>query len=311
MVEERTWKAVAGFGIHLKSTPTHLTLHRGAAMETIPLDRISHLLIIGAHVLQSVVITHLLRAGAAVTFFDADFQPVGSVRPYGYRRDDRMRSIQEHAAPHRYALELATSSTKARLYAIEQTVRETEHDLFLRGEYDVLVTAMEELDYLVTLDEIRRVHRLTTDMYYEVMARSIPAGYGFIRRTPQPHADPINALLSLGYAILQGVCTTAVIGAELDPDAGMLHKGRWGLVRDLVEPLKPKMVDMPVFAIARAGIDSCEYETGTGRCYLSDSLADRLTSSLGRTIVCEEIDQHVRLLCDALTHQRDYTVPYW
>lgn len=311
MVEERTWKAVAGFGYHLKSTPTHLTLQRGAAMETIPLDRISHLLIIGAHVLQSVVITHCLRAGAAVTFFDADFQPVGSVRPYGYRRDERIRSIQEHAAPHRYALEIATSSTKARLSAIEQTIEETENPLFLRGEYDVLTTALEELEYLVTLDEIRRVHRLTTDMYYEIMARSIPAGYGFTRRTTQPHSDPINALLSLGYAILQGVCTTAVIGAELDPDGGMLHRGSWGLVRDLVEPLKPKMVDMPVFAMARSGIDSSEYETGTGRCYLSDALADRLTSTLEGTVVREEIDHHVRLLCDALTHQRDYTVPYW
>ncbi|MHC1627147.1 MAG: CRISPR-associated endonuclease Cas1 [Methanoculleaceae archaeon] len=311
MVGERTWKAVTGFGIHIKSTPTHLILQRGEAIETIPLDRISHLLIIGAHMLQSVVVTHLLNAGSAVTFFDADSRPVGSIRPYGNRQDERMRALQEHVAPQRYALEIAKASTKARLYAIERTMEETGEDLFLKGEYEVLTTTLEELDLVVTLAEIRRLHRLARDMYYEIMARSIPRELGFSRRTKPPFRDPVNSLLSLGYAILEGVCLTAVIGADLDPDLGILHRGRWGLVRDLIEPVKPKFVDIPVFSLARSGIDPGDYETSYERCYLSDSLSERLSSILSDTISRDEIDRHVTNLLEALIHRSHYTVPYW
>src|SRR4030043_90305 len=95
--------------------------------------------------------------------------------------------------------------------------------LFYEGEQQFLHTSEQELQYLIKLDEIRRLHRLTSDMYYEIMARNISSDFGFRRRTIRPQADPINAMLSFGYAMLYGNCCVSVIGARLNPDVGLMH----------------------------------------------------------------------------------------
>lgn len=61
-------------------------------------------------------------------------------------------------------------------------------------------------------------------------------------RNRRPPRDPVNAMLSFGYALLVKDCTTALHTAGLDPFLGMYHTphhGRPALSPDLMEPFRP------------------------------------------------------------------------
>src|SRR4030043_1377403 len=126
--------------------------------------------------------------------------------------------------------------------------------LFYEGEQQFLHKSQEEMQYLIKLDEIQRLHRLTADMYYEIMSRNTPPDFGFRRRTIRPQSDPINAMLSFGYSMLFGNCCVSLIGARLNPDSGLMYEGKGSLVQDLIEPLNADMIDRVVYQGARGSL---------------------------------------------------------
>jgi CRISPR-associated protein Cas1 len=308
--EDHPWQIVAGFGAHIRATATRLSImHKGRTREY-PLHTVRHLLVVGGHTLHTSALTHLLRAGASVSFFDADGTPLSVLRPFGAREDETMRTIQHAASPHHYALALTRASIRARLMFIEKTAVSLGRDLFYEGERDLLIQNLDELEYLVKMDELRRVHKLETDMYYEIMARTIPAELGFRRRSGRPHRDPVNAMLSLGYAMLFGNCCVSIIGAHLDPDGGMLHKGERSLVLDLIDALKPAMVDEAVFALARSGLDQDEYDCSTSRCHLDPAVIRRLTEAVRQSLDQGLIDENVAVFRRALLKNGEFQIVY-
>ena len=120
-----------------------------------------------------------------------------------------MYELQKTIPRQRFATALAQTSVQARLFFMEQEEELRNVRLFYEGELEFLSKSQEELAFLIKLDEIRRLHRLVSDMYYEIMSRSLPPELGFRRRSMRPHTDPVNAMLSFGYALLFGNCTVA------------------------------------------------------------------------------------------------------
>ncbi|MDD1670567.1 MAG: CRISPR-associated endonuclease Cas1, partial [Methanomicrobiales archaeon] len=100
----------------------------------------------------------------------------------------------------------------------------------------------------------------------------------------------------------------AVTGANLDPDLGVLHEGTGSLVYDLIEPLKPAMVDDAVFEIARKGLREGDFEYGDRRCHLSEGLVGRLLARLYTSVDGEEIDDLVARFRDSLLDNRPFSL---
>lgn len=76
----------------------------------------------------------------------------------------------------------------------------------------------------------------------------------FLRRNRRPPTDPINAMLSFGYALLANECASALEGVGLDPAVGFMHTlrpGRNSLALDLMEELRAYMVDRFVIIAVR------------------------------------------------------------
>ncbi|MHA1750411.1 MAG: CRISPR-associated endonuclease Cas1 [Promethearchaeota archaeon] len=93
--------------------------------------------------------------------------------------------------------------------------------------------------------------------YFAALKSIIPQKFQFQKRTRRPPKDPINAMLSLGYAILQGFITTAVAAVGLEPYAGVLHADRSGkpsLVLDMMEEFRQETIDRLVIKIATKNI---------------------------------------------------------
>ncbi|RXE55897.1 CRISPR-associated protein Cas1 [Methanoculleus taiwanensis] len=303
------WLPVIGYGSHIKATARELIVAQGSTTRRYPLGGVEHLLIVGGHTLHTSAVVNLLKIGSAITFFDIDGTPTGYLRPPGYTLDEETRAAQSRATPHRYAQAIATAAVRSRLLFVEQFCETAGAALLYEGELFLLHQARDELAHLITMDELRRLHRLTTDMYYEILSRMVPAELGYRRRRSRPNRDPVNAMLSLGYAMLFGNACVSVTGAHLNPDEGLLHEGAGSLVYDLIEPQKVAMVDRVVLAHA-AALTPEDYECGAARCYLSDDCAGRLVEALHASIDQNRIDSQVKLLRDAFLQNGEYQVVY-
>jgi CRISPR-associated endonuclease Cas1 len=251
-----------------------------------------------------------VKNGTFITFFEPDGNPIGIIRPFGDKSDTEIHRIQQGIPRHRYAIAVSQASIKSRLFAIGKVQELQNLQLFYEGEQQFLHSSLEELEYLIKLDEIRRLHRLTSDMYYEIMSRIIPPDFGYRRRTIRPQADPVNAMLSFGYAMLFGNCCVSLIGARLDPDSGLMHEGKGSLVQDLIEPLKADMIDREVFQIARESLNVSDFEQTPGRCMLSDDLTKKLIGLFHSTINNKKIDELVFTLSNALTNNGEFIIRY-
>jgi CRISPR-associated endonuclease Cas1 len=302
------WLAVTGFGAHIKSTKKNLVIMKNGVTDEYPMDRIGHLLIVGGHTIHSAAILHLINEGGIISFFEADGEPVGYIRPYGDRRDEQIAALQRALPVHRYAVLIAQGAIHSRLLAIEEVCHQTESECLYQGELEILHNYLAEIEYLIRLEELRRIHLLTGDMYYEIMARTVPPDLGFRRRTPRPYQDVVNAMLSFGYAMLFGNACIAVLGARLDPDIGILHRGEQSLVHDLIEPMKAGMVDRAVFSLARSGISPDDYESSGTRTILSDPLMKELIALFRHSIRQDRIDEQVRIFHDSLLDGGEFSV---
>lgn len=78
------------------------------------------------------------------------------------------------------------------------------------------------------------------------------ARFCFDGRNRRPPTDRINALLSFAYALLAGLCASALSEAGLDPYVGFLHcdrPGRMSLALDLMEEFRSILADRLVLTL--------------------------------------------------------------
>ena len=99
--------------------------------------------------------------------------------------------------------------------------------------------------------------------------------FDWLRRNRRPPKDPINAMLSFGYALLAKECTVDLAAVGLDPFWGFFHQPRHGkpaLALDLMEEFRPIIVDSAVISAVNNGIvRASDFETGASGCLMSSS----------------------------------------
>jgi CRISPR-associated endonuclease Cas1 len=86
-------------------------------------------------------------------------------------------------------------------------------------------------------------------------AREFPA-FAFEKRTRRPPADPVNAMLSLAYALLARTLLTVLSAVGFDPYLGFFHRPRFGrpaLALDLMEAFRPILADSTVVGAVNNG----------------------------------------------------------
>ena len=82
------------------------------------------------------------------------------------------------------------------------------------------------------------------------------ASFRFEARHRRPPRDPVNAMLSLAYAMLTRHLTVALAATGLDPYRGLFHAPRYGrpsLALDVMEPFRPLIADSVVLSVINTG----------------------------------------------------------
>ena len=106
-----------------------------------------------------------------------------------------------------------------------------------------------------SLDRLRGFEGEAAAAYFGVFGRLIGVAeeaFSFSGRVRRPPTDPVNALLSFLYSILMHDARSACESVGLDAAVGFLHRdrpGRPGLALDLMEELRPFLVDRLVLSL--------------------------------------------------------------
>ncbi len=164
---------------------------------------------------------------------------------------------------------------------IERAVRDYSASLDiikLKKVSDSLKNSINNLDLCENTDQLRGIEGEAASRYFSVFDDLIlqqKKDFSFNGRVRRPPTDPINAMLSFAYTMLNSMTTSAIYCVGLDPYVGFMHKdrpGRTSLSLDLMEELRSVFADRFVITmINRRIINSKDFFTKeNGAVYFTD-----------------------------------------
>ena len=186
---------------------------------------------------------------------------------YGVTRGITLRNSFDRAAQFRQAadaercLELSRALVKAKganqRTLLGRNARPRPDDALIR-----MKTILGKIDHAESLQELRGLEGNVAALYFRHLPRMLrprdfDAEFDFEGRNRRPPRDPINAMLSFGYALLAKECTVALLGEGLDPWWGFFHQPRHGrpaLALDLMEEFRAVVVDSAVLTAVNTGM---------------------------------------------------------
>lgn len=230
---------------------------KGEAVEA-RLPNTSQLCLMGNVQISTQAMRALFDRGIPVAYFTTGGYFVG--RALGHDSNNvELRTAQYRGADDpQLCLTLARGWTASKIRNSRTLLRRNAEspEPVVLGELEQLAKKAEQAESLQTLLGIEGTAArfyfgaftgmLTKDMGFELEGRN--------RRPPR---DPVNALLSLAYALLTKDFTFAIASAGLDPLRGFYHQPRFGkpaLALDLMEEFRPLLADSTVVGVINQGI---------------------------------------------------------
>ena len=112
--------------------------------------------------------------------------------------------------------------------------------------------------------------------------------FDFQTRNRRPPTDPVNALLSYGYALLVRAWTVALTAVGFDAYRGFYHQPRYGrpaLSLDMMEPFRPLLADSAVIqAINNGEVRPSDFTNAAGSVSLGDTGRKRFIGTFERRL---------------------------
>lgn len=123
----------------------------------------------------------------------------------------------------------------------------THHNALIRQIAEEVNIYRSKLSKNDTIEKLRGLEGIATRSYFAAFpALLAQERWTWTGRNRRPPRDPVNALLSYGYALLERDVRIGIVGAKLDESFGFFHanNGRKdSLVYDLMEPFRPSIID--------------------------------------------------------------------
>lgn len=137
-----------------------------------------------------------------------------------------------------------------------------------------LSSLMNELERKNSVSSVLGVEGRASAVYFECFGKMIGKNFSFQKRIPRHPKDPVNSLLSFGYALLTNELFSSIAGTGFDPYIGYLHSvdyGRPTLALDLMEEFRQPIIDRLVLEIINKEIITPDgFEDVEGKIYLNE-----------------------------------------
>lgn len=273
-----------------------------------PLERVSDVVACGDVSFSGAALRELMESGIGVAYVGPRGEWVGRWEP-AESKAILLRRAQFRAADNAtVALGIARPMVAGKIRnsrALLQRARREGADVddsvlaALKRLHDTALTAP-------TMDMLRGIEGNAAAEYFPAFGQLVAvSGFTFKQRLRRPPPDPINALLSFGYALLAHTAATAVRATGFDAHLGYLHAIRYGresLALDLMEEFRPIIVDALVAAIVRLRMI-------TPNDFVCSPTECRLTDGARRTFLVQferKLESTVRhpVLARTISHRR-------
>lgn len=131
---------------------------------------------------------------------------------------------------------------------------------------------LKKAERTASVESLRGIEGQAAGLYFECFGRLLRRGFEFAKRTRRPPKDPVNAMLSFGYALLYNEAISAVTGCGFDPYVGFYHAvsyGRCSLALDLMEEMRPLVGDRLALYLANTEtLSSSQFRSENGGMWL-------------------------------------------
>ena len=201
---------------------------------------------------QGISLTFLGYSGRLVARVDAPVS--GNV----LLRRKQFRAADDEGVCLTLAKSFAAGKIQNARLALMRAARESENSGeagSLRETGESLSAHIRNLEKAANLDEVRGFEGMAARAYFgsfNLCFRQQRETFILDGRNRRPPKDPVNALLSFGYALLLHDCVAALAATGLDPNVGFLHGDRPGkpsLALDLMEEFRTLLADRLVFSL--------------------------------------------------------------
>jgi len=204
---------------------------------------------------------------------------------YGVTSGITLRNAYDRAAQFRLAADPARALSAARGFVLakganQRTVLGRNARPAPRARLKEMAVLLRKVKHAASIDELLGLEGAIAAKYFGefhtlLRPRDFSAEWDFSARNRRPPRDPVNALLSFGYAMLTKECTVALMGEGLDPWWGFYHQPRHGrpaLALDLMEEFRPLVVDSAVLSAINTGmVKAGDFQMSSAGCILRDA----------------------------------------
>jgi len=234
------------------------------------LVRLQALILVGGVQLTTPAIKALLQAGVETAFVSARGKLIGQLTPP--KSGNVALRLAQYALAHRpeQRLELARRVVQEKIAAMAEVLQryaDNYPELPLDQPRRRLRRAARTTAAALGLATLRGIEGAAAACYWKAFTLLNRSPLKFEGRKARPPADPINALLSLGYVLLVNEIWSTLDAMGFDPFLGFYHDlrpNRPSLALDLVEPFRHRLIDRMVLRSVNLGrFQADDFHTGS------------------------------------------------
>jgi CRISPR-associated protein Cas1 len=238
---------------------------RDGDKRTVRIADTSHVALFGAVQISTQAVQDLCERGISVVYLSSGGWFYGITRGMDHKNIELRRSQFAAAADVDRCLQIATRLIGVKIRNCRTLIRRNAAEPPPRTleRLKELATAAEKA---VSLESLLGIEGTAARVYFEAYGAMLKpptddreAGamtFDFDGRNRRPPRDPVNSLLSLGYALLSKDLTIALQTVGFDPYLGFYHQPRYGrpaLALDVMEEFRPLIVDSVVMSSIHTG----------------------------------------------------------
>lgn len=286
-----------GIRVGVRGQFIRITDRDGEVVRDLPLANVESLAVLGGVQVSTQALSVFADHEVPVAFMSSAGRLVAMMDPMGPTSAAvRAAQVRILDRPEK-AIELARAVTVAKISNQRTLLMRNHVSLPARVAAD-LQEAVHSAERAVTMDELRGHEGNAAAIYFANFAGLFKQGVSEIAakftshgRQRRPPPDPINSVLSFGYAMLTHECTAACRLASLEPTLGALHStrpGRPALSLDLMEPFRPLIADsVAISAFNRGELSEWHFLDTAAGCALTDAGRKGFFSAHGRRMDTE------------------------
>lgn len=259
---------------------------------SLPLNYLRGIVISEGCGISASLIARCMRVGLPVSILFADGSLAGRFEP------DRSTGIHVRAMQFRIAADVSARLSMAKRIVRDKILSQqtllknylSNHSvLAVREASDKIRTGLRSLEKLNSIFALMGCEGAAAAAYWCAFSSMI-RGFGF--RLKHPAVDPVNAMLSFGYAILAHEIAAVADNLGFDVHLAFLHAKsdhKTVLAWDLMEPFRAPLVDRVVLAgFNRRRYRPEDFEIKDGSCRLGYDLKKRFLADFYENLTTKE-----------------------